>query len=118
MKFLAAGIILVSVRSPALAGAQGLPATEGVPSALSNPLGFIQDELGIHLDRIFPGFTGEMATPGEVVSGASNLWDNIKVWVQDNLGIDLSHLLRGIIDLLVQLFEFAIKLFKSALELL
>ncbi|MFH1193268.1 MAG: hypothetical protein V1656_03050, partial [Candidatus Jorgensenbacteria bacterium] len=101
-----------------IAYAQTLPSAEGIPKALSDPLGFIQEKLGIDLKNILPGFTGEMVAPERLSGGASGIWDSIKAWTQERLGIDLAHLLRGIIDLVVWIFEFAIKLFKSALELL
>ena len=120
MKLLALTLILSASLAalPAAAHAQELPSAEGIPKVLSDPLGFIQEKLGINLERIFPGFTGEMVAPEQIAGGASGIWGSVKAWTQEHLGIDLTHLLRGIIDLVVWIFEFAIKLFKSVLELL
>ncbi len=119
MKYLIIVAVLLSITiiAPA-ASAQGPAPAEGVPRILSNPLSFIQEKLGINLQSVFPGFKTEMMAPEGVAAGASNLWNNIKTWLQENLGVDMNHFLRGIVGILVWIFEFAIKLFKSALELL
>lgn len=111
-------MLLAAVLFPSLAAAQGFPSGDGAPKILTDPFGFIQEKLGIDIKDAVPGFSGEMPSPEEVSSGAPQVWENIKGWVQDHLGVDLGHFLRGIIDLLVWLFEFAIKLFKSAVDLL
>ncbi|MFH1162347.1 MAG: hypothetical protein V1696_03715 [Candidatus Jorgensenbacteria bacterium] len=120
MKLLAIALILSASLAvfPVPAAAQELPSAESIPQVLTDPLGFIQEKLGINIQRIFPGFTGEMVAPGQIAGGASGIWDSVKAWMQEHLGIDLTHLLRGIIDLVVWVFEFAIKLFKSALDVL
>lgn len=119
-KFIAAAIVALIV--PFSAGAQTtLPQGQGTPGPLNDLLNLIQNvKIGtpnLDVTQQSVSQTVNQIAQGNVSSGdLSSWWQGVNNWFMANTGVSLSAIIKAVVNLIIWVWEFVIKLLQNAVQ--